>query len=69
MTFAVGALLQLGLSMDYSIMLINRYNQEKLENPTPAVAMKKSAVPCVWSNYKQFSNNNCRASCSCIYEF
>lgn len=42
MTFAVGALLQLGLSMDYSIMLINRYNQEKLENPTPAVAMKKA---------------------------
>ncbi len=44
MTFAVGALLQLGLSMDYSIMLINRYNQEKLENPTPAVAMKKALL-------------------------
>lgn len=26
--FAVGALLQMGLSMDYSIMLMNRYNQE-----------------------------------------
>lgn len=42
MTFAVGALLQLGLSMDYSIMLMNRYNQEKLDDPTPAVAMKKA---------------------------
>lgn len=29
MTFAVGALLQMGLSMDYSIMLMNRYAQEK----------------------------------------
>lgn len=29
MTFSVGALLQLGLSMDYSIMLMNRYAQEK----------------------------------------
>ena len=42
MTFAVGALLQLGLSMDYSIMLMNRYNQEKLDDPTPVVAMKKA---------------------------
>jgi len=29
MTFAVGAVLQMGLSMDYSIMLMNRYSQEK----------------------------------------
>lgn len=42
MTFAVGALLQLGLSMDYSIMLMNRYSQEKLDDPTPAAAMKRA---------------------------
>ncbi len=42
MTFAVGALLQMGLSMDYSIMLMNRYNQEKLKNPNPSVAMKNA---------------------------
>lgn len=42
MTFAVCALLQLGLSMDYSIMLMNRYNQEKLDDPVPATAMKKA---------------------------
>lgn len=42
MTFAVGALLQLGLSMDYSIMLINRYNQEKQIDPKPEAAMKKA---------------------------
>ena len=44
MTFAVGALLQLGLSMDYSIMLMNRYNQEKLDDPNPTVAMKKALL-------------------------
>lgn len=42
MTFAVGALLQMGLSMDYSIMLMNRYNQEKLKNPNPSIAMKNA---------------------------
>lgn len=42
MTFAVGALLQLGLSMDYSIMLTNRYMQEKKENPNPEIAMKNA---------------------------
>lgn len=42
MTFAVGALLQMGLSMDYSIMLMNRYNQEKLKNPNPSTAMKNA---------------------------
>ena len=44
MTFAVGALLQLGLSMDYSIMLMNRYNQEKLEDPKPVTAMKRALI-------------------------
>ncbi|MCM1227224.1 MAG: efflux RND transporter permease subunit [Clostridium sp.] len=42
MTFAIGALLQMGLSMDYSIMLMNRYNQEKQKNPDPKVAMKSA---------------------------
>lgn len=44
MTFAVGALLQLGLSMDYSIMLMNRYSQEKLKEPNPGTAMKKALI-------------------------
>lgn len=44
MTFAVGALLQLGLSMDYSIMLMNRYSQEKLEDDNPSSAMKKALI-------------------------
>lgn len=42
MTFAVGALLQMGLSMDYSIMLMNRYNQEKQKQADSAIAMKKA---------------------------
>jgi len=42
MTFAVGALLQMGLSMDYSIMLMNRYNQEKQKQANPVIAMKKA---------------------------
>lgn len=42
MTFAVGALLQMGLSMDYSIMLMNRYNQEKQKQADPVLAMKKA---------------------------
>ncbi len=42
MTFAIGALLQMGLSMDYSIMLMNRYNQEKQKNSDPSKAMKEA---------------------------
>lgn len=42
MTFAIGALLQMGLSMDYSIMLMNRYNQEKQKNSNPSEAMKEA---------------------------
>lgn len=42
MTNAVGALLQLGLSMDYSIMLMNRYMQEKKVDPEPKGAMKRA---------------------------
>ena len=39
MTFSIGALLQLGLSMDYSIMLINRYAQEKKKYSSHEEAM------------------------------
>ncbi len=42
MTFAIGSLLQMGLSMDYSIMLMNRYGQEKGQEDNPAAAMKKA---------------------------
>lgn len=42
MTFSIGALLQMGLSMDYSFMLMNRYNQEKQGNPDPETAMKNA---------------------------
>ena len=42
MTFAIGSLLQMGLSMDYSIMLMNRYGQEKGREENPASAMKKA---------------------------
>ncbi|MCF0228145.1 MAG: MMPL family transporter [Parasporobacterium sp.] len=42
MTFAIAALLQLGLSMDYTIMLMNRYNHERQLTPDPAEAMKKA---------------------------
>ena len=39
MTFSVGALLQLGLSIDYSIMLMNRYSQEKKKHSSSEKAM------------------------------
>lgn len=42
MTFAIGSLLQMGLSMDYSIMLMNRYGQEKEREGSPAAAMKSA---------------------------
>ncbi len=42
MTFAIGALLQLGLSIDYSIMLMNRYAQEKQRCSSAEDAMIKA---------------------------
>ncbi len=39
-TFSIAALLQLVLSMDYSIMLTNRYHQERTLNPDKNSAMK-----------------------------
>ena len=41
-TNAIAAILQLALSMDYSIMLINRYRQEKEKNPDKVEAMKNA---------------------------
>lgn len=38
-TFTIGAILQLVLSMDYSIILMNRYRHERLTEPDPRAAM------------------------------
>ncbi len=42
MTFSVSALLQIGLSMDYSIMLMNRYRQERIHTENAGEAMKQA---------------------------
>ena len=39
-TFSIGAMLQLVLSMDYSIILMNRYKQERRHNENKLEAMK-----------------------------
>ena len=41
-TDSIAAILQLALSMDYSIMLMNRYNQEKEKEPDKVKAMKNA---------------------------
>ncbi len=41
-TSSISAILQLALSMDYSIMLMNRYSQEKEKNKNKIVAMKNA---------------------------
>ncbi len=41
-TFSIAAILQLALSMDYSIILANRFRQELLLNPDPKAAMKNA---------------------------
>ena len=41
-TFGIVAILQLGLSMDYSIMLLNRYRQERRLNPDKHATMEKA---------------------------
>lgn len=43
-TFSIAAILQLVLSMDYSIILINRYRQEKAQVANPVEAMKSALV-------------------------
>ncbi len=41
-TDSISALLQMALSMDYSIMLMNRYRQERISEPDKVEAMKKA---------------------------
>ena len=48
-TSSISAILQLALSMDYSIMLINRYKQEKEKNNNKVEAMKEAL-------YRSFSS-------------
>lgn len=42
MTFSISAILQIVLSMDYSIILMNRYQQEKANFPDKCDAMKEA---------------------------
>ncbi|MBQ7956393.1 MAG: MMPL family transporter [Clostridia bacterium] len=42
MTFSISAILQVVLSMDYSIILMNRYRQEKATAPDKYTAMKEA---------------------------
>ncbi len=42
MTFSSAAILQLAVSMDYSIFLLHRFNQERQTQPDPKVAMIKA---------------------------
>lgn len=48
-TSSISAILQLALSMDYSIMLINRYRQEKVSEPDSKEAMKKALANSIQS--------------------
>lgn len=43
-TSSISAILQLALSMDYSIMLMNRYKQEKQKNSNKVEAMKNALI-------------------------
>ena len=43
-TFSIAAILQLILSMDYSIILINRYRQEKAQTEDNQTAMKEALI-------------------------
>ena len=45
-TFSIAAILQLVLSIDYSIMLMNRYRQEKAEGLKPCEAMAAAIRNC-----------------------
>ena len=44
MTHSIAAILQLALSMDYSIILMNRYRQERAKEPDKLLAMKNAWV-------------------------
>ena len=52
-THSIAAILQLVLSMDYSIILINRYRQERSSNPSSTEAMQlaiRRAAPSILSS-------------------
>lgn len=52
-THSIAAILQLVLSMDYSIILLNRYRQERLLSPDRETAMKQAiahAIPSIASS-------------------
>ncbi len=53
-TDAISAILQLALSMDYSIMLINRYRQEKEGEKDDVRAMKKA----LYASFKAISSSS-----------
>ncbi len=53
-TSAIAAILQLALSMDYSIMLMNRYRQEKINTTDDVEAMKKA----LYASFKAISSSS-----------
>ena len=53
-TNSITAILQLALSMDYSIMLINRYRQEKKQTKDNVEAMKKA----LYASFKSISSSS-----------
>ena len=53
-TESIAAILQLALSMDYSIMLMNRYNQEKKKEQDKVVAMKNA----LYNAFKSISSSS-----------
>ena len=53
-TNSISAILQMALSMDYSIMLMNRYQQEKNEEKNKKMAMKKA----LYNAFKSISSSS-----------
>ena len=53
-TDSIVAILQLALSMDYSIMLSNRFKQEKEKNPNKVEAMKEA----LYNSFKSISSSS-----------
>ena len=53
-TNSIAAILQLALSMDYSIMLTNRFRQEKKKNPNKKEAMKEA----LYHSFKAISSSS-----------
>lgn len=53
-TDSIAAILQLALSMDYSIILMNRYNQEKENEPDKIKAMKNA----LYNSFKSISSSS-----------